>query len=124
MRLVQQRVEARQARDNAQDEILAQLPNLAPNNFAALEAMFTMLEDGPINISYPDESCSVKEALASEESAQWLAALSEEFNSIKTMRVYKLVPQSAAAGRRVMKGKPVFVRKHNETGVTVRYKAQ
>jgi hypothetical protein len=75
--------------------------------------------------SLPPEPLSVKEALASPEAELWREALREEFAAIKAMNVYKLIPRSSVpAGRRILKGKPVFKRKLNESGEVTRYKAR
>ena len=123
-RVEQQRADACRAHQVAEAKVVAQLPKLGADEVADLQALLATVEDGPINVSYPDEPKSVKEALASEDASHWSAALQEEFASIKSMGVYKLVPRSAAAGHRVMKGKPVFVCKRDENGVVVRYKAR
>jgi hypothetical protein len=60
----------------------------------------------------PDEPDSLAEALSSPSATEWHAALEEEFDSIKRMGVYKLVPRSAVpTGRTIMKGRPVFRKK-------------
>jgi hypothetical protein len=60
-----------------------------------------------------------------EEADLWRQALEEEFSAIKKMGVYKLIPRAAVpAGQHILKGKPVFKRKRDETGAICRYKAR
>lgn len=74
---------------------------------------------------FPDDPSTYAEAMASPHAAEWRKALQEEFDSLKQMGVYKLVPRSSVpAGRRIMKGKPVFKLKCDEHGTPVRFKAR
>jgi hypothetical protein len=73
----------------------------------------------------PDEPNSLKEALNSPSADEWRAALKEEFDSIKKMGVYELVPRSAVPkGRTIMKGRPVSCKKRNKLGEVIRHKAR
>jgi Reverse transcriptase (RNA-dependent DNA polymerase) len=118
-----QHTEQRRLRVQAQEEVLAQFSN--SEDLPMLEELFAALEDSPVNITYPEEPVSVKEALGSSEGKEWSAALQDEFKSLKEMGVYKLVPRShIPQGRKVMRGKGVFLRKRDETGAVVRYKAR
>jgi hypothetical protein len=56
------------------------------------------------------------------EGKEWSAALQDEFNSLREMGVYKLVPRSEVPQDR--RGKAVFLRKLNETGAVVRHNAR
>src|SRR3954470_7853064 len=77
------------------------------------------------NAEDPDEHNSLEEALNSPSADEWCAALKEEFESIKQMGVYELVPRSAVPkGRTIMKGRPVFRKKRDELGEVVRHKAR
>jgi hypothetical protein len=103
-----ERLQAERARRREQNP-----PGNAPMSLATFEA-----DD-------PDEPDSLAEALSSPSATEWRAALEEEFDSIKRMGVYKLVPRSAVpAGRTIMKGRPVFRKKRNELGDVVRHKAR
>jgi hypothetical protein len=77
------------------------------------------------NVLDDDELLTLKSALAGPEREKWSAVLKEEFESIRKMGTYQLVPRSAVpAGRRILRGKAVFKRKRNEDGDIVRYKAR
>ncbi|OBZ68344.1 Retrovirus-related Pol polyprotein from transposon TNT 1-94 [Grifola frondosa] len=57
--------------------------------------------------------------------AQWCTALEEEFASIRSMDVYKLIPPShVPSNHKIMHGKPVFRLKHDEHGAPICFKAQ
>jgi hypothetical protein len=83
------------------------------------------LDEDQINLEYPDDLKSTKEALNSAKSDEWRTAIKDELKSIADMHVYTLVPRSAVPqGCRIMKGKFVFKTKHNFTGLVSRYKAR
>jgi hypothetical protein len=106
----------------AQEEILAHFSDT--EDLPMLEELFATMEDVPLNITYPDELLTVKEALGSLEGKEWSATLLDEFKSLEEMGVYKLVPHSKVPqGQRIMCGKPVFLWKRDKTGAVVRYKA-
>lgn len=59
------------------------------------------------------------EAMASPHATEWTKALQEEFQSLKDLGVYKLVPQSSVpSGRHI-----IFKLKHNEHGNPTHFKA-
>jgi Reverse transcriptase (RNA-dependent DNA polymerase) len=118
-----ERMEQCRLRRQAQEEILAHFSG--SNNLPMLEELFATMEDAPLNITYPDEPLTVKEALGSPERKEWSAALQDEFKSLREMGIYKLVPRSdVPQGWKIMRGKPVFLRKRDETGTVVCYKAR
>ncbi len=85
----------------------------------------TLTEDENINLEFPEEPKSTKEALESDQSAEWHAAIQEELKSIQDMGVYDLVPRSTVPkGRKVMRGKFVFRTKRDALGNVSRYKAR
>lgn len=91
----------------------------------SIEEALAGIADGPVNVEYPGDPNNLKEAYASPFADQWRAALADEFKSIKDLGVYKLVPRSSVpAGRRIMKGRPVFRLKRDENGNPVRFKAR
>jgi hypothetical protein len=73
---------------------------------------------------YPDDPTSLKEAFTSEDGEKWRRGCEEEIASIKKLGVFKLVPRSQAAGRKVMKGKWVLHAKRNAEGVVIRHKSR
>ena len=77
-----------------------------------------------IDVTNPEEPCSLAEALASPDAPKWLAACDEELDSIKNLGVFRLVPRNAATGRTIMDGKFVFKLKRDQHGVPVRWKAR
>jgi hypothetical protein len=82
-------------------------------------------DESQLNLEYPDDPKSAKEALESQLAHEWLAAMHEELNSIKEMGVYVLVPRSVVPkGRKVMRGKFVFRTKRDFMGAVARYKAR
>ena len=115
--------EQRRLREQAQEEILAQVLDF--EDFSSLEDIFAAVKASPVNVTYPDDPTSLKDTLNSPDCDHWSEALRDEFHSIKEMGVFKLVPhQSVPSGRKIMRGKPVFVRKRDEAGNVVRYKAR
>jgi hypothetical protein len=77
-----------------------------------------------VDVPNPEEPCSLAEALASLDAPKWLAACDEELDSIKNLRVFRLVPRNAATGRTIMDGKFVFRLKRDQHGTPVWWKAQ
>ncbi|KAG1875761.1 hypothetical protein F4604DRAFT_1492266, partial [Suillus subluteus] len=64
-----------------------------------------------------DDPSTYAEAMASLDAASWTTALQEEFNSLRDLGVYKLVPcSSVPQGRKIMKGRPVFKLKRDQHG--------
>jgi hypothetical protein len=81
----------------------------------------------PDNLEHemPDDPTVYGEAMASEHSAEWTQALREEFDSLRDLGVYKLVPRSTIpTGRKVMRGRPVFKLKRDQNSKPVRFKAR
>lgn len=72
----------------------------------------------------PEEPCSLDEALASPDAPKWLAACREELDSIRDLKVFRLVPRNTATGRTIMDGKFVFRLKRDQHGNPVRWKAR
>jgi hypothetical protein len=92
-----------------------------------LPDLFDKMLDDLVVLAASDEPepTTVKAALSGEEAELRQQALKEEFDSIKGMGVYKLIPRAVVpAGRRILKGKPVFKRKRDENGNITRYKAR
>jgi hypothetical protein len=77
-----------------------------------------------INVMSPEEPCSFTEAMASPEAQKWLAACIDELDSIKNLKVFRLVPRNAATGHTIMDGKFVFKLKCDENGTPVCWKGQ
>lgn len=78
-----------------------------------------------LDSDYSGDPATLAEALAGPFAGQWKAALDEELAGIQSMGVYVLVPRSAVpAGRKIMRGKPVFRLKRNEAGEPMRFKAR
>ena len=77
-----------------------------------------------VDVTSPEEPCSLEEAMASPDAPKWLAACQEELASIESLKVFKLVPRDAATGRTIMDGKMVFKLKRDENGKPVRWKAR
>ncbi|TFY52252.1 hypothetical protein EVJ58_g10120 [Rhodofomes roseus] len=99
-------------------------PLLEPTVEDHLEAL-AAAEVIPLDVEYPGDPATLDEAMASPFRDQWTASLQDEFKSIKDLGVYKLVPRSSVpAGRRILKGKPVFRLKRNEKGEPVRFKSR
>lgn len=74
---------------------------------------------------FPDDPSTYAEAMASAHAAQWTAALKEEFDSLRELGVYKLVPRTAIPpGRKIMRGRPVFKLKRDQHGHASRFKAR
>jgi hypothetical protein len=62
--------------------------------------------------------------MASPHAQQWTTALQEEFDSLRDLGVYQLVPRSSIpAGRKLMKGRPVFKLKRDQHSAPARFKA-
>jgi hypothetical protein len=77
-----------------------------------------------VDVTNPEEPCSLAEALASPDAPKWLAACDEELDSIKNLGVFRLVPRNAATGRTIIDGKFVFRLKRDQHGTPVRWKAR
>jgi hypothetical protein len=56
------------------------------------------LDEDQINLEYPDDPKSTKEALNSAKSDEWRTAIKDELKSIADMHVYTLVRSPKAAG--------------------------
>jgi hypothetical protein len=91
---------------------------------ASLTTAFAAL---PVNLEHEqhDDPSTYAEAMASEHASEWTATLKEEFDSLRDLGVYRLVPRSSIPpGRKVMKGRPVFKLKHDQHGNPVHFKAR
>ena len=77
-----------------------------------------------VDVTSPEEPCSLEEAMASPDAPKWLAACHEEIESITSLEVFKLVPRDAATGRTIMDEKMVFKLKRDQDGKAVRWKAR
>ena len=66
---------------------------------------------------------SWKEALASPEREYWIAGAHDELRSLQDLQVFILVPRSTVpCEKRLLKGKLVCKRKHDDNGNVIRYK--
>ncbi|KAG1869520.1 hypothetical protein F4604DRAFT_1926912 [Suillus subluteus] len=102
---------------SAADRLRALSPNRPPSEnalaaifteeeFAALADVFAAMPDN-LEHEFPDDPSTYTEAMASEHAAQWTAALKDEFDSLRDLGVYKLVPRSAVPpGRKIMQWPP------------------
>jgi hypothetical protein len=73
---------------------------------------------------FTDDPTTYAEAMASEPTPQWTAALKEEFDSLHDLGVFKLVPRSSIPpGHKIMCGHPVFKLKHDQHSKPVHFKA-
>jgi len=91
---------------------------------ASLATAFAAL---PVNLEHeqPDDPSTYTEAMASEHASEWTAALKEEFDSLRDLGVYQLVPRSSIPpGRKVMKGRPIFKLKCDQHSNPIRFKAR
>lgn len=101
------------ATDTEADENFIEIPDHIAHELLAYSALA------------PDEPDTLSEALNGPEAAKWCASLEEEFDGIRKMGVFKLVPRdSVPKGRKILKGRPVFKKKHDETGAVTRFKAR
>lgn len=99
------------------------------NDSLILEEILAALENpscgDPVDVQFPDDPKTWKEAMASNEQSSWLAGAHEELHGLKEMNVYKLVPRSAVPhGRKILRGRLVCHRKRNKTGEVVRHKVR
>lgn len=97
------------------------------DELVSIEALYVEMLDDLVVLAASDEPepNTIREALASDEADLWRVALQEEFDAIQKMGVYKLIPRAVVpAGRRILKGKPVFKRKRDADGKICRYKAR
>jgi len=81
----------------------------------------------PIHLEheFADDPTTYAEAMASEHAPQWTAALKEEFDSLRDLGVYKLVPRSSIPpGRKIMRGRPIFKLKRDQHSKPVHFKAR
>jgi hypothetical protein len=117
----------------------ARTQRTTPNNHAPIDPLPDLVDipDNPVDellaamdpltadMCNPADPQSMAEALASPDAEQWKLTLIEEFNALKDLGVYKLVPRSTVpAGRKIMRGKAVFHQKTDEFGTIVRYKCR
>ncbi|VDC00050.1 unnamed protein product [Peniophora sp. CBMAI 1063] len=87
--------------------------------------MSMLSSDVGINLEYPDDPKSLKEALESDEADHWLEGIHEELDSIRDMNVYDLVPRTQVPrDRKVMSGKFHFKRKRDANGRVCRHKVR
>lgn len=119
-------------------DLLPEIPELNEDEVAAFTAMFlldnqanahTGLEDLIFAAmdadTEPGMPKTFKQFMDSKHKDRWLQAMRDEINSIKSHKVFKLVPRGAVPeGRKVLKGKWVFSLKRNSEGEIVRFKAR
>jgi hypothetical protein len=77
-----------------------------------------------INVTGPEEPCTMEEAMASPDAPKWLVACNEEITSIEDLGVFRLVPCSTANGHKIMDGKFIFRIKRDKNGNAIRWKAR
>jgi hypothetical protein len=105
------RVAAR--KEDGEDED-APIMDDAPMPEEAIATIAAALENGSpgLDMTCPDDMPTLRAALKSDEAPKWQEALESEFNSLKNLDVYDLVPRtSVPAGRKLMHGKGVCKRK-------------
>lgn len=74
---------------------------------------------------HPSDPVTYAEAMSSPHAAAWTAAMRDEFQSLRDLGVYKLVPRtSVPTGRKIMTGRPVFKLKRDQVGNPARFKAR
>jgi hypothetical protein len=85
-----------------------------------------MLDDFVIMApSSKPEPTTTKATLSGKESELWQQALKEEFDAIKKIGVYKLIPYNVVPARwQILRGKAAFKHKCNENGNIMRYKVR
>jgi hypothetical protein len=97
---------------------------VSEHDLAHLAELFAAMPD-PLNNEHPDDPSTYAEVMASPNAASWTQALQEEFQSLKDLSVYKLIPRtSVPKGRKIMRGRPVFKLKCDQHGAAARFKAQ
>ena len=107
------------------------LAALAGENLADLEAelaylteVFAAIPDDYEN-EHPSDPVTYAEAMNSDHATEWTQAMRDEFDSLRDLGVYKLVPRSTVPpGRKIMKGRPVFKLKRDQNGDPARFKAR
>ena len=76
-------------------------------------------------LNTPTNPATYQEAMESPYAADWTCALQEEFDSLKELGVYRLVPRSSVpVGCRIMCGRPIFKVKRDENGELTWFKAR
>lgn len=73
----------------------------------------------------PETPRSWEDAKNSSDGPKWVQSYQEELTSLKEMGVWKLVPrEDVPRGHRILKGRPVFTIKRDETGQITRFKTR
>jgi hypothetical protein len=97
---------------------------ISEEELRTLANVFAAMPDN-LEHEFPDDPTTYSEAMASDHAANWTTALMEEFNALRDLGVYKLVPWSTVPpGQKIMKGRPVFKLKHDQHGKPARFKAR
>jgi hypothetical protein len=100
------------------------LTAISEEELTTLAAVFAAMPDN-LEHEQSDDPTTYSEAMASEHASDWTTALTEEFNALRELGVYKLVPRSTVpSGRKIMRGRPVFKLKRDQHGKAVRFKAR
>jgi hypothetical protein len=113
------------------EDILGMIGNVDDGDVTIDQLFGEMLDDelidwaASMNMLDDESTMTLKQALAGPERDQWRQALVEEFAAIRKMGVYRLIHRrDVPAGRRILRGKPVFKSKRNEVGDVIRYKVR
>jgi hypothetical protein len=110
------------ANTHATEDTLAAI--LSEEELTTLAAIFVAMPDN-LEHEQSDDPTTYSEAMASEHASDWTTALTEEFNALWELGIYKLVPQSTVpTGRKIMCGRPVFKLKCDQHSKAVRFKAR
>lgn len=90
----------------------------SPVSFAALASEM-------IDVHSPEDPVTYWEAMDSPARKEWVDATHVELDSLAAKDVYELIPRSAVPpGRKVLKGRLVYIRKHDELGNVNRHKVR
>jgi len=90
-----------------------------------LAAISDNLNIDPSTFNFDDDPKSWPEAEASVDAEKWRLAYKDELSSLKSMKVYTLVPPSEVPpDQKVRKGRTIFLKKRNEHGEVSRYKVR
>lgn len=92
--------------------------------FASLADLFAAMPDN-LEHEFPDDPSTYAEAMASDHTPEWTTTLQDEFNSLRDLSVYKLVPHSPVPhSMKIMCGRPIFKLKHDQHGHPACFKAR
>nr|GAT57284.1 predicted protein [Mycena chlorophos] len=89
------------------------------------KALNVCAAEAPIDVEYPDDPRTLREALAAPDAEEWIRGTHEELDGFRRMGVYRMIPRDQLPpGKTLLDLKPVYTRKRDASGTVNRRKVR